>query len=246
MTHGREDGTRWRPLRPSRVTRRFEIWLGGLLWTMPVLAGGAMITESFDTADSDTLGPDLPWTEVRGDWDVVSNQVQCIAGDAGNFEAFARADSNLASDDHYVQAVLRDTSLASGTAGVTCRKDATATYTFYLVQCDGTADPDSWTTYRSVTDTYTQVGGGTSINMAQNDVIRLEADGSSITRKRNGSVQETATDTNITGNLRCGLRSYVAAPWTQQVVMNSFEAADLAAGGATWPGWFHSRGGWTA
>ncbi len=48
------------------------------------------ITESFNTGDSTTLGPDLSWTEINGDWEIVSNQVRA---DGITAISLARADS---------------------------------------------------------------------------------------------------------------------------------------------------------
>ena len=39
----------------------------------------ATITESFNKADSTTLGPDLTWTEIQGNLQVLSNRVRCVS-----------------------------------------------------------------------------------------------------------------------------------------------------------------------
>src|SRR3990167_1358332 len=88
------------------------------------------IMESFNTADSDTLGPDLSWTELEGDTDVVSNQ----ASITGSAFCTARADSDLSSVDHYSQVdVVTQTNASSPEtdSGVMTRKDSSATLTYY-------------------------------------------------------------------------------------------------------------------
>src|SRR3990167_831503 len=104
IVHGREDGTRPRPLRSSK-DGQFTIWLGAQRWgTFRPIRGGSTIVESFNTADSDTLGPNLSWTELSGDADVVSTQLSILTRTSS--AAGARADSDLATDDHYCEAVL--------------------------------------------------------------------------------------------------------------------------------------------
>src|SRR3990167_942846 len=86
------------------------------------------ITESFNKANNG-LGPDLAWTVYFGtaaNVGVTNNQ----ANAQGTGETESRADSDLASDDHYVQAVV-GADYAVGFVGVLCRKDSTATRTLY-------------------------------------------------------------------------------------------------------------------
>src|SRR3990172_7052716 len=92
ILHGREDGTRYRPMRPSK-DGQYTIWLGGQRWgSFRPIRGGSTIVESFNTADSDTLGRDLSWTELIGDADVVSTELSIIT--RGAVSAVARADSD--------------------------------------------------------------------------------------------------------------------------------------------------------
>ena len=84
------------------------------------------ITESFDTGDGDTLGPDLTWTEVAQDWDIVSNNAQMVGGDQGS----ARAESALSSDAHYAK-VNWQAGTTSGYVGAASRF-ATAATTYYV------------------------------------------------------------------------------------------------------------------
>lgn len=70
------------------------------------------ITESFNTGDSTTLGPDLSWSEFFGDFAVSSNTAISNSGSP----AVAKADSDLSSDDHYAEVVFVTSPSYSGTA----------------------------------------------------------------------------------------------------------------------------------
>src|SRR5680860_930000 len=87
------------------------------------------ITESFNTADSDILGPDLTWTELGGtDIDIVGNHAE-----AASTEGYARAESALAGADMYGQALV--TNLIDGTfrGPGPCVRYAAAADTAYFV-----------------------------------------------------------------------------------------------------------------
>ena len=175
------------------------------------------ITESFNTANSGTLGPDLPWTELRGDMEIVNNEAKWVSATP----AVARADSNLSSDDHYAQVLLP---AAGRGSGVACRvADANNMYLPYI-------GPGSQT--RSHIAKY--VGGTltTFLNVAKSpawangDTLKGESDGSKHTIYFNGSQEGQATDTALTGTLTAGIALYLAGR-----TLDNFEAADLAAGG---------------
>jgi hypothetical protein len=69
--------------------------------------------------------------------------------------------------------------------------------------------------------------GSSTTNFSANEVIRVEADGSSITGRINGATNVgPITDTAIAGNLRCGIFCYLDAAGSS-VQLDSFEAGDL-------------------
>jgi hypothetical protein len=178
------------------------------------------ITESFNTADSDTLGPDLSWTELAGDWDIVTNAAQ-IAGSAAN----ARADSALSSGNHYAQVKLLNINITSTDRGVMARKDNTGTLTWYqATSLEGTSF-DSWRTFKVVANSYTGIGTDDFPDTVADDIIKIAPDGTSIKRYRNGSLEDTATDSAIgEANHYCGLASFGSAA----LRVDEFEAKDLA------------------
>ena len=245
MTHAREDGTRWRPLRPSRVNRRFEIWLGGLLWAQPYIAGGASISENWNCADSASLTCQLTWVEFVGtNWRLLSNQADLFEGGAADNRA--RADSVLDSDDHECQATLVGFTQSSGImAGGPASRVASSGDTCYEFRARNDNGTDL---YHDMTRR--DAGAGAQIGTAAQDpvvnqVMKIRADGSTQTGWVDGIQILSVTDTVLTGQVRCGVGGYSEST-TNVLRLDTWSAADLAAGGATWPGWFHSRGGWTA
>ena len=224
--HARTDGTRWKPLRPERTTGRWRIYLGDVLVDLPRVAGGATITEDWNCADSASLTCDLTWTEIVGtSWGIVSNAAK-ISGNVT--ENVARADSDLASDDHYAQATISSfTNGASPLDGdVIARKDGTATQTFYLWQ--GRIDLFVYRLFKDVAGSFTQLGSDVAEIPTAGDIIKLQCDGSTIKGYRNGTEKISATDTAIVDNLRCGIRGYCGGA-AQDVVLDDWSAADLAA-----------------
>lgn len=185
------------------------------------------ITESFNTADSDTLGPNLTWTELVGDIDIVSNQARSTT--LGS-QVIARADSDLSSVDHYVQAsVGAGDETTSSNPGVIGRKDGTATLTFYLANGDFVSNV--LRLFKCVAGAFTQLGSNVSLTLTSPTtyLFRLTCNGSSITHTVDSVDQTTQTDTAITAGLRCGLRGQKNT--STYVSWDSFEAADLGGGG---------------
>lgn len=170
------------------------------------IAGGATATETFNTADSDTLGPVLSWTELAGDWDVVGNQASSSGGSPPNV---ARANTDMSSVDHEVSARLTTVS-PDQSWGVIARKDSTATMTYYGALIDTINFPPfhSWCTFKyiagsfSVVDRQNLSGAGF---YAVDDVLACACVGSSISLKRNAVALATTTDTDIPGGVRGGV-----------------------------------------
>ena len=179
------------------------------------------IAESFNKADSDILGPDLTWSELGTvDWDIVSNVAELI--DIGGTSYASRADSDLSSVEHYSQ--VKILTVPSTHGGVICRKDGTATMTYYHADY---LVSNTWRSFKRVASTFTAIGANTnSLTLVSGDVVKIAANGSSISRYRNGSLQNTATDTAISSGLRCGISG-----GTVGVRLDDFEAGDLAATG---------------
>ena len=76
------------------------------------------LTESFNTADGTTIGPDLTWSELAADWSILSSQLRASAGTEG----IVRADSDLASSDHSVTVTVATTISTTVQGGVTVQE----------------------------------------------------------------------------------------------------------------------------
>lgn len=227
-------------LRPplGRLSRR--AWLiglatalagGSLLWPRPARA--VSIAEDWNCADSASLTCDLTWTEIEGsNWQILTNRAN-MSLPSGAVQS-ARADSDLATDDHYAQATLVSwTGTAGGIYGaVFCRKDSTATVTYYVFRAQTNFTPEH-DMYKYVSGTATQLGSTDATDPVAGEVIRVEADGSTITGKINGATSVgPVTDTAITGNLRTGIYGYMDGAG-DTINLDDFSAADLAAAGCT-------------
>jgi hypothetical protein len=179
------------------------------------------LTESFNTADSDTLGPDQTWVEESGDADVVSNKAVGTA-----HVVLARVSTNLASDNHYVQAIINNPTGVNVTYGVIARKVGSATQTYYLFDT-------SWLgqtvrLYRCVAGAFTAVAAevATTLSSATDYLMKFQCIGSNMLTSVDGAAKHTALDANIVGNLQGGIRGDgvggVGTTW------DTWEAADIA------------------
>lgn len=160
-------------------------------------------------------------------WSVLSNEINFDGAGFGT----ARADSDLSSDDHYATLTIRSVpGNTNATRGVACRKDGTATLSYYLAVCRDTTGTDEWETWKWVSGSLSQIGSEAGQDASVGDTITLECDGSNITRKRNGATQVTTTDASITANLRCGISTIHTST---NMKVDDFIAADLGAGPAS-------------
>lgn len=167
------------------------------------------------------------WTELAGDLDVIA--ADDVLENTATGESVARADQDLSSDDHYVQADITQADATDATSiGVIGRKDGTATATYYLGLLRA-APSDTVQMYKRVSGTFTQLGGSSpSVTRGFPDTIKLEMDGSAIKFYYEGVEKLSATDTAITGNLRTGVRVFRSPSDTVKGRWDNFQAADLA------------------
>ncbi len=230
VQHARTDGSRWRPLRPS--AGRYEIWLESLITSFPVVAGGATFTESFNKADAATIGPDLTWVEVTGNWDVVSNTASIATSST---LANARASHDSSGTDTYTQVIL--TTATTGPldnypeGGPVCRFSASATtwYGFIRHAYHASNGGHSHSLRKVVAGSETTIAGPTALAVSLPETLKVSANGSTIKATRNGSEVHSTTDTSITGNTRGGIYGYTGDISASTVRVDSFEFGDLAA-----------------
>lgn len=190
-------------------------------------------SESFNTADSDTLGPDLTWSEVIGDLDVVSNR----ASTSTTGFAEARAQHDVSSADHYAQVQIYQTSTSGfdNHLAAPCARFASAARTFYSF---------AWFygglyLYKTVSGTYTIIGSAVETPAPLPATWRVDCSGSTIRGLQNGTQKVSVTDTAITGNTRGGIWAYRASG--VQIVVDDFLIDDGISAGAAKPALFHSH-----
>lgn len=181
------------------------------------------IIDDLNRADGDTIGNQLSWTEVLGDFDTASNQV--VKSATANTVEHARAESALSSDDHYAQ-VLRVAAPGGNYSGPCARIPASPSTdkTFYTIWADNTS-------YLVKLVAGTQTNMVTGANGMASEIYKVQADGSTIKGFFAGVENLSVTDTAITGNLYCGLNIFGT-----DAILDDFQAADLGAGSDTGSG----------
>ena len=216
-----------------RIPNPEDVFVPGDLPKEAPLPHETTITESFNTGTSTTtLGPDLSWTEIDGNLEIVSDRFRPV-GSTGI--CGARAESDLSGPDQYAQVDIYETTRTAGQyVGTLARKDSTGTLTYYLAIQNGGV---TGSTLKCVANSFTAIGTNTTDTWSDGAPMKLECSGSAIQRYYNGASRNTATDTAITTGVRCGIRGR-RTDGTLYYEGDDFEAADLAAGGATPKGWF--------
>jgi hypothetical protein len=183
------------------------------------------LNESFPGADRDfpTTG-DLAWSEPgTGQWSIRSNAARIET------TGTARADSDLATDDHYVEGVM--TFDADSRVGPACRFSASADTCYY-----GWVRANAASTYRL----YRRVAGSDTLLLSvdrpaavSGSVIRIEVSGSDdpIVKLYDGGEEVLShTDTDaaaITTGKRGGIWAEIASG---KPTVDTWEAADLTVG----------------
>lgn len=189
----------------------------------------SIFTESFNTADSSTLGPSLSWTEfddsgVQDRFAIVSNTARCSVG----FNCYARADSDVATTNHYVQAVVDCTVATDAYGGVLGRKDSSTTMTCYIAYIMFTEDLVALV--KRVNGTETVLGSTVAFTAVAGVgyLIRLEMNGTALRVLIDGVEKISLTDSSISTGTRGGLYGNKAT--SGAMIFDSFEVGDLAGG----------------
>lgn len=205
MLDGKDDGRRWRPLKPAtKGGKRYEVWLGGeRLDMVPFVAGGA-VSDDFNRADASTFGSG--WTQSGGTFRIRSNQAE-IGGTGG-----ALHNTPLGSPNMQVDIELR--AVSSGFhMGVVGRINASGTQGYFARQRDDAAQR-RWLV--RISNLYSTTGGHGTLLTAEafqrtfvGERFGVRCDGSSISFVVDDVVEPpgTVTDTTYpTGNYH-GLRA---------------------------------------
>jgi len=201
----------------------------------PRLKHETTLNDTFNRADQAGLGTSSggwTWTNNVDSGgatclDIVSNRAEAVALGTD----LARANSDLSSDDHYSEIAIITQTRVAGTAvaGVIARKDSTATATFYLGDLLKGSGAYTARLFRCISGSFTAMGTNAT-SFSTGYALRLTTDGSNIDVTLNAGSEISTTDTNITGNLRCGLR-WERGNASNTVNGDSYEAADVGGGG---------------
>lgn len=200
-------------------------------WEAPSTTVGDTFTDTDGTQiDSHTAtGPNggFGWTLNTGsDIEIQSNQAE---GPGNNQSNYARADSDLSSDDMYSEVdatVIPD--IAGRAVGPLARYDVSADdgYRFRL-RSTGSGNGE-YRIDKKISGTTTNLVTSSGFTMPSLPVtVRIEVDGSNIEGFEDGVSKASTTDSDVTGYVRAGIYVQPEDPGNEADVDN-FEAADLA------------------
>ncbi len=187
----------------------------------------AEINDDFGRGDGDLQGSSSSeswswssWNGTSGDIDIVSNEIACTTG--ATKEERVRADSDLDSDDHYVELTVKTLVRSAGAtvAGVFFRKSSASTYQFYevFIQNDGAAYRLRLTVEDSV------LAEDNDYSWSDGGKIEGDADGSTIRALVDDVQVHSVTDGTRSGETRTGVRGFT------NNTNNSLTADDFKAG----------------
>jgi len=221
---------RWNRLRPTNG--RYDVWLGERVASLLRVSGGAvyLATETFNTANSSTLGPVHTWAEYGlADWTVSSN-VAILNTTIAN-ECVAIAATDLPSSDNYTTAVITQaTNINSGAGGPLCRGSSSAA-TGYGCRKEYSGNPKGIIALKVVNGVYTVIStaGSATWALGTGYTLRISANGSTITATNAQlSLSTTVTDTAITSGTRMGIQGWVQTGATR-VTYDNVAAGTLEA-----------------
>ena len=209
-----------------RINNPEDVFISNDLPRETRLPHSTTIVDDFIRADGDTIGDQLTWTEVDGDWDTVSNQaeLQTASGDVRT----ARAESDLSTTDHYAQSRAKANPSDLLTEHGAAARFSSSSEICYVAFAYG--QDDNIYTFKLNGASQTLIAQ-TLITPVTNDIYKVQANGSIITAYQNGTQRLSSTDTTITTGTRCGIMGFNGG--TTKPLIDDFEAADLAAAAAT-------------
>lgn len=180
-------------------------------------------TDDFNRANAGTLGAN--WTETTGSagFEIFSN----AAANLGAGAAFVSYTNATAPANQYSKVTVTQIQASSDEGMGPAARIATGALTGYFIQ-PNTVEVK---VYKGVNDTYTQLGSDAAAGAA-NDIFQIEATGTSITAKKNGStIVGPITDSSIaSGNFGLWYGTSAAA---QAHRVDTWEGGDFAGGNSS-------------
>lgn len=162
------------------------------------------------------------WTEVENDSQIASNRLSNVSTPAN---VLARAEQDLASSDHEVQAVLLNTTSATTTfTGLVARFSASAQDGYVMRTNQG----NCWL-YSMSAGTLTEIATvATGTGTASGVLCKLSCIGTSIVCTIDGVDVISVTDSTFTSGVRVG--AFMRASGANRAKLESFFAQDVAGG----------------
>lgn len=129
--------------------------------------------------------------------------------------------SGTFANDQYAEAQIVQVGSDNMFMGVCVRGSSGNAYIFYV-------DTNQWVLAKVVAGVYTELSNG-ALTLATNDLVRLEASGTGLTGKVNGSTLATATDSSLaSGNP--GVSGQGSAASGTYTLLDNWVGADLTTG----------------
>lgn len=188
----------------------------------PTTKIGDTFEDAYKTLETHTASGDdggFSWSVVMGSAGYGTIDSNTARLNPGDNHCLYRADEDLSSDDHSVQADLTE-SISNAYPGVIARKDSSSTATFYNARLSRLSSELSL--YKYTAGTKTLLGTNVSVSVSLPDTLKIECDGSDIKTFWN-TTAGPITDTAISGNVRTGIYSY------REANFDNFLAEDLIA-----------------
>lgn len=222
-------GRLWNPLRADRFSGIKKLVMNSeLIWAS--IAGGASYSENWDSADSDSISAQLTWTELVTDWDIVSNRVDQITVGA---ELYARAEHDLATDEHYAQVTYNQFNANTSRGGPMTRMSSSAT-TGYLVDFRPLDTTNTYQFRSVIAGVLASIGSSAAeASLANNTdyVIKLSSPSTDVhTVQRDGVEKLSNSSVTILAFTRAGI--YGRAQGANRVRLDDWSAADISSGTA--------------
>jgi hypothetical protein len=228
----------WNAMRPNRGW--YEVYLGGLLCRLPVMAGMTTLTETWTAANTSnssatSLDAGQDWTKQTSNatWSIQSNQAEAFGNNGFNV---IRVESDLATVNMDVQFTLVSILNSGGNVviGPAARMTSSTFETHYSMNArwDG-AGVGTHLMLKWVAGVETSLGENAQ-DPANGQTLKMRADGTSISGYRNGSVligpvTDSAIDGVTVGGKRGGAFCFVANASVINATIDDWSAADLSA-----------------
>jgi len=179
------------------------------------------ITDTFDTNGSLDNGP---WDEVRGVYEVISNEVVVTTGESKNG---ARHTTDLSTDDHKASVSITALNASNGKVGPSVRNstDAPNLDDHYKVGAENSASLQL-EFLKLVNGTNTVIDTNQTVTISLPQTIECEASASNLKSRYDGTLEHDFTDTVLTGQVRVG----AVCRRDDNDKFDDFSAEDLAVG----------------